>query len=112
MIVNALFDTTTIEHFDPHWPLLATAVMSPNMHRVTTDYDPTHGLPRFVADRAPYGGADAITTYDWNPRWRRVTAVVAPPDGGSTRLEYDALTGDRHLAGARSVVARKDAHQR
>ena len=94
-IVTASLDTTLIERTDSKWPLLATGVVRPNAHRITTSYDATHALPLFTTDHAPYGGADATTSYEWDTKWRKATAIILPSPGGSTRFAYDPATGDR-----------------
>lgn len=93
VITDALHQVTTIDRGDTLWPLLATRVRAPNGHEVRASYDAQRGLMRVVTDVAPYGGDNAVTTYDWDAKWDAVTLATLPTGGGSKRSGYDAATG-------------------
>lgn len=93
MIVNALGYTTTIERADARWPVLATAIVQPNGHRVTATYT-DRGLIAAQRDTNPFGdGRVAVTQYQWNTIYDEPDLITGP-SGETTRFGYFA-NGDR-----------------
>jgi len=75
------------DHAD--YPRLVTSVLHPNGRLVSTVYGP-EGLPWRITD----GATGGTTTYEWDPKWRRVSTIVMP-EQEVVLIEYDAATGNR-----------------
>jgi len=55
----------------------------------------TNGLIGARVEYAPLGpGRDAVTTFQWDPKWERITRITYP-EGDSVRFGYDSVTGNR-----------------
>ena len=91
-IVNALHDSTVVERTDSRWPLLPTALIQPNSHRVEARYT-SRGLLDTLLDIDPLGdGQVARTHYQWN-NFDKVD-LITRPTGETTRFGYNT-DGDR-----------------
>lgn len=95
-VVNALGQTTQIERSDTKWPLLATAVVSPRLHRVEAKYDPTSGLLVSQIATNPYDDQQpAKTDYKWKPTpGLRLLDEITSPTQERTKFGYFP-SGDR-----------------
>jgi RHS repeat-associated protein len=94
-IVDALGHVTSVEHGDARWPLLATATVQANGHRVEAAYT-DRGLIDAARDINPLGrdpNEIARTQYQWNTKFDKVDNITAPT-GEVTRFGYFA-NGDR-----------------
>jgi len=92
-VIDALGHATTIERTDLRWPLLATATVQTNGHRVEASYS-DRGLILETRDIGPLGGLDtAKTQYQWDGTFDKVSVITAPT-GVSSNFGYFA-NGDR-----------------
>ena len=92
-IVDALGHSLTLYREDTRWPFAVTAVELANGHRVRAAYT-ARGLVDSTWDTNPYGdGQPAVTRYQWNPTYDKVTQITAPTFE-VTRIHYDS-NGDR-----------------
>jgi len=92
-VIDALGHATTIERTDLRWPLLATATVQTNGHRVEASYS-DRGLILETRDIGPLGGLDtAKTQYQWDGTFDKVS-VITGPTGVSSNFGYFA-NGDR-----------------
>ena len=92
-IVDALNRKTKITYGDARFPGLATQVVAPNGLTSQMAYN-ARGLDSVSTVVNPLGtGQNSVTTYSWNAKWDRVTAVHRP--SGATDSTYvDPLTGN------------------
>ena len=92
-VVDAIGHATTIERTDLRWPLLATATVQTNGHRVEASYT-DRGLTQETRDISPLGALDtAKTQYQWDATFDKVS-VITTPTGVSSYFGYFA-NGDR-----------------
>ena len=92
--INALGDRTKVERTDVNFPMLVTALVQPNGHRVESVYT-SRALLDHTTDINPYGdGQNATTTYAWDLKWDDATCVTSPT-GVVTTFFYEATTGNR-----------------
>ena len=93
-VVTALGYRTRVERANVAFPLLATATIAPNGHRIEARYT-SRGLDSLVIDRNPLGdGVDATTSYLWHTKWDKPVRVTSPT-GLVTTSAYDAATGNQ-----------------
>jgi YD repeat-containing protein len=92
-IVDALGGRTSIERTNQGFPLLATAVVEANGHRVETTYN-DRGLPATSTDvnlrdsTLAQSPDNARTTYTWDGTCDRVTSITIP-SGDVTSMTYN-----------------------
>jgi len=85
---------TAILRTDSRWPGLPTEVVYPNGQIVTAVYD-GHGNLQTETDANPYGtGANATTTYAYDPKWDLVTSIISPMSN-ATSMAYDQTDANR-----------------
>jgi YD repeat-containing protein len=93
-IQDALGQITAIQRTDTRWPGLPTEVVDPNGQIVSAVYD-AHGNLQTETDANPYGtGANATTTYAYDPKWDLVTSITSPT-GVVTSMAYDQTDANR-----------------
>lgn len=94
-IVNALGLETVLTRGNGTFPALVTKVRYPNLRVVTATYD-GHGNITSSTDSsvAPQNGKYATTRFFWNTKWD-FDSIIAPPEGDSTVMSYDASNGNR-----------------
>jgi len=99
-IIDALGHVTTIERKNSIWPLLSTAVVQPNLHRVESVYDPARALILTTTDVNPLRRAasdsNAITHYAWNTTRLAFNLLehITSPSGEVSNFGYND-SGDR-----------------
>jgi RHS repeat-associated protein len=100
-IVDTTGKSTTIERNDARWPLLATAVVDPNGHRVEAVYDSARALILQKTDvngfAVTLGGPSgvAVARYEWDPTCDEVTKITGPT-GEMRTFTYDHPRCTRH----------------
>jgi len=92
-IVDALGRKTKIERGNVSFPMLATALVQPDGHRVEAVYT-ARGLLDHTTELNPFGDfQNASTTYVWDAKWDEVASVTSPM-GEQTLYGIDAVTGN------------------
>ncbi|HKS91028.1 MAG TPA: hypothetical protein VJQ83_03795, partial [Tepidiformaceae bacterium] len=92
-IVDALGRKTTIERGNVSFPMLATALVQPDGHRVEAVYT-ARGLLDHTTELNPFGDfQNASTSYVWDAKWDEVASVTSPM-GEQTLYGIDAVTGN------------------
>ncbi|HSQ29669.1 MAG TPA: hypothetical protein VLN49_07465, partial [Gemmatimonadaceae bacterium] len=94
-VVDPLGNATTVERTDARWPLLATATVQANSHRVEATYT-NRGLVAELRDINPFGrdpNEIAHTKYHWDSVFDKLDTVTAPT-GEVSRFGYFS-SGDR-----------------
>ena len=93
-IENALGAQTAIIYGDSRWPALATRVQYANGRVIATAYTSRGSAVHSTDLSWVQNGQAATTRYDWDSKWDAVT-MIRTPTGVTTRLAYDATTGNR-----------------
>ena len=107
VVVDALGNATTIERMDARWPLLATATVQANSHRVEAAYT-DRGLVAEVRDINPFGrdaNEIARTKYHWDSMFDKPDTVTAPT-GETSRFGYFSNGDRRWQEDGRGAISR------
>jgi RHS repeat-associated protein len=94
VVTDALGSSTRLYHSNRAMPGLVTRTVAKNGWVNDAFYD-EKGLVTVRVEYAPLGpGRDAVTTFQWDPKWERITQI-AYPEGNVVRFAYDDSTGNR-----------------
>ena len=92
-IIDALGDTTVLQKANTVFPALVTAIRRANGFTTVAQYDARGNLTKST-DLSLFGNdVNAITQYQWDPKWDYVTSVRRP-EGDRDSLAYDATNGN------------------
>ncbi|HZG43849.1 MAG TPA: hypothetical protein VEY93_12860, partial [Longimicrobium sp.] len=115
-IVNALGHQTVLFREDPRFPALVTRTRAPNGLETSAAYDARGNVEASTVHNPLGDGRHARTTYEWDAKWDAPTRIstfevsaagVARQVVGSTRMEYDSVTGNRLWEQLGDSVARR-----
>jgi YD repeat-containing protein len=94
VVTDAVGNSMRLYRANRDYPGLVTRTVDKTGSVNEARYD-NRGLVLSTIEYAPLGpGRDAVTSYEWDPTWERVTQITQP-EGNVVRFAYEPSTGNR-----------------